>query len=367
MNIQKEELQLAAKILVIDDDPLIIRLLETFLKQAGYKSILSCTDPTIATDLYSQYQPDLVLLDLNMPVMDGFRVMESLNSIEAKVYVPIMILTAETDDRTRLDALEAGAKDYVNKPFSKLEILTRIKNLLEVRFAHKKLQQQNEILEQKVVERTRELRDSQLEIVQRLGLASEYRDNETGQHIIRMSYYSKILAEHYGLPADECELILNASPMHDIGKLGIPDSILLKPGQLTKDEFAIMKTHTDIGARLLEDARSPVVEMARVIALSHHEKWDGTGYPNCLAGKDIPLVGRIVAIADVFDALTSSRPYKAAWPINKAVAEIKRGAGSHFDPELVDCFEKALPEIIEVSQMYQDEPVTKSDPISSIA
>lgn len=366
MNIQREELQLAAKILVIDDDPLIIRLLETFLKQAGYKNILSSTDPTIATDLYSQYQPDLVLLDLNMPIMDGFKVMESLNMIEAKVYVPIMILTAETDDRTRLDALESGAKDYVNKPFSKLEILTRIKNLLEVRFAHKKLQQQNEVLEQKVVERTRELRNSQLEIVQRLGLASEYRDNETGQHIIRMSYYSKILAEHYGLAADECELILNASPMHDIGKLGIPDSILLKPGQLTKEEFTIMKTHTIIGARLLEDAHSPVVEMARVIALSHHEKWDGTGYPDGLGAEDIPLVGRIVAIADVFDALTSSRPYKSAWSIDKAVAEIKRGSGNHFDPDLIQCFEKALPEIIEVNQMYQDEPNMEGSRISSI-
>jgi putative two-component system response regulator len=174
-----------------------------------------------------------------------------------------------------------------------------------------------------------------------------------------MSYYSKILAEHYGLPAQECELILNASPMHDIGKLGIPDSILLKPGRLTHEEFTVMKTHTTIGARLLENARSPITETARIIALTHHEKWDGNGYPHGLAGENIPLVGRIVAITDVFDALTSERPYKSAWPIEKAIEEIKRSAGTHFDPELVEYFIKALPEMLEISQMYRDEPVAE--------
>jgi len=352
----KQDLQLASKLLIIDDEPLNIKLLEKYLKQAGYKNILSSQDSGIAVELYSQYQPDLVLLDLNMPTMDGFEVLECLRRIETNSYVPVMVLTANTDDESRLRALEAGAKDFINKPFSKVEVLTRIRNMLEVRTAHKSLQQQNEILEQKVNERTQELRDSQLEIVQRLGLASEYRDNETGQHIIRMSYYSKILAEHIGLSKDECELILNASPMHDIGKLGIPDSILLKPGKLTQEEFTVMKTHTTIGARLLENARSPITETAQIIALSHHEKWDGSGYPNGLSGEDIPLVGRIVAITDVFDALTSVRPYKPAWPIDEAIREIERSSGAHFDPEIVTHFTKAIPEILEISQTYKDNP-----------
>lgn len=357
----KEELQLTSKLLIIDDEPMNIKLLEKYLKQAGYKNILSTQDSGIAVELYSQYKPDLVLLDLNMPTMDGFEVLECLHRIETKSYVPVMVLTANTDDESRLRALDAGAKDFINKPFSKVEVLTRIRNMLEVRTAHKRLQQQNELLEQKVNERTQELRDSQLEIVQRLGLASEYRDNETGQHIIRMSYYSKILAEHIGLPTHQCELILNASPMHDIGKLGIPDSILLKPGKLTKEEFAVMKTHTTIGASLLENARSPITETAQIIAISHHEKWDGSGYPNSLSGEDIPLVGRIVAIADVFDALTSVRPYKPAWSIDEAIAEIKKTAGTHFDPELVAHFIKAIPEIIEISQTYQDVPNASED------
>jgi len=360
-----ENLQLSSKILLIDDEPLNIKLLEKYLKQTGYKNILSTQNSAIAVELYSQYQPDLVLLDLNMPTMDGFQILECLQRIETKSYVPVMVLTANTDDESRLRALEAGAKDFINKPFSKIEVMTRIRNMLEVRVAHKKLQQQNKILEQKVNERTQELRDSQLEIVQRLGLASEYRDNETGQHIIRMSYYSKVLAEHIGLSPKECELILNASPMHDIGKLGIPDAILLKPGKLTKEEFTVMQTHASIGSRLLEDARSPIVELARIIAMSHHEKWDGSGYPKGLKGEEIPLVGRIVAITDVFDALTSIRPYKPAWSIEDAIAEIKRSSGTHFDPEIVKHFIEALPEIIEISQTYADNPPVVSNTANS--
>ena len=345
----------SARILIIDDEEFNIKLLETFLKQAGYKNILSTQQPAIATDLYLQYQPDLVLLDLNMPVMDGFEVMSEFQKLEKDSYLPVMVLSANTEEDSRLRALNAGAKDFINKPFCKTEVMMRIRNMLEVRLLHKKLCQHNENLEEQVAMRTRELRDSQLEIVQRLGLASEFRDNETGQHIIRMSYYSKIIAQQIGLAAEESELILNASPMHDIGKLGIPDAILLKPGKLTNDEFETMKLHTTIGAQLLEDGRSDIIDAARTIALSHHEKWDGTGYPAGLAGNDIHLYGRIVAIADVFDALTSVRPYKRAWSVQDALHEIKRTSGSHFDPEIVEHFIKAFPTILEIKAAYADD------------
>ena len=262
----------SAKILIVDDEQLNIKLLEVFLKQAGYRNILSTTDATTTQNLYQEHQPDLVLLDLNMPSMDGYEVMARLQELEQDSYLPVMVLSANTDEESRVKALNAGAKDFLNKPFSASEVMTRIRNLLEVRLLHKRLCQQKLSLEEQVTIRTKQLRDSQLEIVQRLGLASEFRDNETGQHIIRMSYYSKLLAEQNGLPGEECELILNASPMHDIGKLGIPDSILLKPGKLTDDEFKVMKTHTTIGAQLLENGKSDVMEAARNIALNHHEK-----------------------------------------------------------------------------------------------
>ncbi len=345
----------SAKILIVDDEQLNIKLLEVFLKQAGYRNILSTTDATNTQNLYQEHQPDLVLLDLNMPSMDGYEVMARLQELEQDSYLPVMVLSANTDEESRVKALNAGAKDFLNKPFSASEVMTRIRNLLEVRLLHKRLCQQKLSLEEQVTIRTKQLRDSQLEIVQRLGLASEFRDNETGQHIIRMSYYSKLLAEQHGLPGEECELILNASPMHDIGKLGIPDSILLKPGKLTDDEFKVMKTHTTIGAQLLENGKSDVMEAARNIALNHHEKWDGTGYPNNLAGEAIPIYGRIVAIADVFDALTSDRPYKTAWSVEHAVAEIQHMSGKHFDPALVSDFSKIIPDVLEIKNKYADE------------
>lgn len=345
----------AAKILLIDDEELNIQLLRTLLAKEGYTDIVSTTDPLQAAVLYTVHQPDLVLLDLNMPDMDGFEVLETLSRLEQNSYLPVMVLSAQADNDSRLRALKLGAKDFLNKPFNRLEVLTRIQNMLEVRLLHKKLRKQNEELEHVVAERTRALRESQLEIVQRLGLASEFRDNETGQHIIRMSYYSFILAQQFGLPEKECELILNSSPMHDIGKLGIPDSILLKPGKLTNEEFRIMQNHTTIGGNLLESARSEVTEAARIIALTHHEKWDGSGYPANLKGEDIPLYGRIVAVADVFDALTSVRPYKPAWSVDKAIAEIMRCSGTQFDPKLVASFSKAVPKLLEVKSQYADD------------
>jgi putative two-component system response regulator len=353
-SVLKDELK-NAKILIVDDELLSVQMLELLMRKAGYSEIISTTDPTQAASLYSRHYPDLVLLDLNMPEMDGFEVLKALSRMERRSYLPVMVLTAETDDETRLKALDLGARDFLAKPYSHVEALLRIKNMLEVRLLHQQLRDQNRNLEDKVQQRTQALRETQLEIVQRLGLAAEYRDNETGQHIVRMSLYSAALARAHGLSEADCELILNAAPMHDVGKIGISDTILLKPGKLTVEEFEIMKTHTTIGAKVLDGQRSNLVETARVIALTHHERWDGTGYPQGLSGEDIPLFGRIVSICDVFDALTSERPYKKAWLVEEAMAELVKQKGKQFDPELVPLFEKILPEILAIKAQHVDE------------
>jgi len=346
---------LSAKILVVDDQEMNVRLLEKILQHAGYTNITTTSDSRDVEKLYLENDYDLVLLDIRMPYLDGFEVMEQLNDIEKESYVPVLILTAQNDQETRLHALQLGAKDFLTKPFDQTEVLLRINNLLEVRLLHQQQRDLNKVLDQRVKERTHELNDTRLEVIRRLGRAAEFRDNETGYHIIRMSKFSQIIALNYGLDAKQAELILNASPMHDIGKIGIPDSILLKPGKLDKKEWEIMKTHAAIGADILSGHDSALMEMAKEIAMTHHEKFDGSGYPHGLKGQDIPLTARIVAISDVFDALTSVRPYKKAWPVEEAVAEIKNCSGKHFDPELVEVFERSLPEILNVRSQYQEE------------
>jgi putative two-component system response regulator len=282
--------------------------------------------------------------------------------MERDGYAAVLVLTAQSDTATRLRALESGAKDYLTKPFDRLEVLTRMRNMLEVRLLHNQIRDQNKILEHKVRQRTQELMETRMEIIRRLGRAAEYRDNETGLHIIRMSKFSEILGRTAGMDADWCEMLLNASPMHDIGKIGIPDRILLKPGKFEPEEWEIMKTHAAIGAEILSGHHSDLMEMARVIAITHHEKWDGTGYPNGLKGEDIPLVGRIVALADVFDALTSERPYKKAWSVEDALGYLLENRGMHFDPNLVGVFEKVLPEILAVREQYAEPPAPSAEP-----
>ena len=343
-----------AKILVVDDVEANVVLLDRMLRGEGYKNVYSITDPCLVEDLYRFHRFDIVLLDLNMPEMSGFEVMEKLKEIEGDDYAPILVLTAQSDRDTRLQALEHGARDFIGKPFDRIEVLTRIRNMLEVRLLHNQIRDQNRILEHKVNERTQELNDTRLEIIRRLGRAAEYRDNETGLHIIRMSQFSACLAQASGMGSDDCEMLLNASPMHDIGKIGIPDRILLKPGKFEPEEWEIMKTHARIGAEILSGHQSPLLEMARCIALSHHEKWDGTGYPYGLSGENIPLVGRIVALCDVFDALTSERPYKKAWETQAALDYISENNGKHFDPNLVRLFFKILPQILEIKFKYAE-------------
>ena len=236
----------------------------------------------------------------------------------------------------------------------KRQTWARIHNIIEVRLLHKALRQQNSALEARVRVRTQELHETRLEIVRRLGRVVEYRDNETGLHVIRMSHYAALLGRAHGMPSAECDMLLHACPMHDIGKIGIPDRILLKPSRLSPEEWGIMQSHTTIGAELLAGHDSGLMQMAYHTALTHHEKWDGSGYPHGLAGKAIPLVGRITAICDVFDALTSERPYKAAWAIEDAVAELQELRGTHFDPELVDQFCGILPDIMVIYEQYAE-------------
>lgn len=338
---------LDARILIIDDKEINISLLEGMLSEAGYTSILGLTDSRETFDFYESFCPDLILLDINMPYLDGYQVMEKLQMLAQDDYVPILVLTGQDDDQTRIRSLTLGAKDFLLKPFDQLEALTRIKNMIEVRLLHNRIKDQNEILELKVAERTLELQNTsdelektRLDIIRRLGMAAEHRDQHTGSHILRMSHMCYELAKSIGWNEGKLNLILHASPMHDIGKIGIPDNILLKPDKLNESEWDTMKKHPFLGGKMLEGDHSSLITMARTIALTHHERWDGLGYPLGLKGKEIPLEGRICAIADVFDALTSERPYKKAWSVEEALEEIIKGSGTQFDPELTNQMKK---------------------------
>ena len=358
MDITKDIFQ--AKILIVDDEPVNVKLLYKMLERKGYVNVQYTTDSRDVESLCSQTEFDAFLLDIRMPHLDGFDIMEMLTRRFVDDYMPVLVLTAQTDRDTRLKALESGAKDFLTKPFDQLEALTRIHNLLEVRLMHIQVRQQNKTLERKVKQRTKELYETRQEVIQRLGLAAEYRDNETGNHIIRMSRYSQLLAMEYGLSEELAETIVNAAPMHDVGKIGIPDRVLLKPGKLDADEWNIMQTHVEIGAEILSGHPSDLMESARLIALHHHEKWDGSGYPAGLVGDEISIEGRICAIADVFDALLSERPYKKPWSVEQALELIESEAGKHFDPDITPLMRKILPEVKKIREQFSDESVASS-------
>lgn len=321
-----------ARILVVDDERANVRLLEFVLEDAGFSRVQSTTDSSQVVPLFSEFHPDLLVLDLSMPHPDGFEVMQLLQPhIQEEGYFPILVLTADITPEAKLRALAQGAKDFLTKPFNGAEAVLRIENLLEARLRHV-------MLGDAVRERTRELETSQLETLQRLGLAAEYRDDDTGLHVKRVGKTSACLAEALGMPQDWVELLGHSAPLHDVGKIGISDNILLKPGKLTAEEFATMKEHAVIGAGILAGSDSPWLKMAAEIAVSHHERWDGAGYPSGLQGEDIPMTGRLLAVADVFDALTHERPYKKAWRLSEAVEEIRSSGGSHFDPKISEAF-----------------------------
>lgn len=330
-----------ARILVVDDEDANVEMLHRILSRAGLTRVESTTDSRQAASLYVEHRPDLILLDLHMPHMDGLQVMDQLNEIAEASYLPILILSGDLTPEARRDALSRGAKDFVNKPFQQDELLLRIRTLLETRLLYIQIQSQNQLLEAKVRERTRELVEAQIEIIERLAIAAEFRDDNTGQHTQRVGQMSALLARQLGLPDSQVSLIARAAPLHDVGKIGVPDTILMKMGKLTRAEFEVVKQHTVIGARILSGGKFPLLRLAEEIAFSHHERWDGAGYAG-MRGTDVPLAGRIVAVADVFDALTQQRPYKPAWPVAEAIAEIDRQRERQFDPGVVEAFLRVI-------------------------
>ena len=338
------------RILVVDDVPDNIEVLRGVLHNDYL--VLAAINGTKALEISrSRQMPDMILLDVMMPGIDGYEVCRRLKADSRTAHIPVIFVTGMGEAESEIKALELGAVDYITKPIIPTVVKARVKT-------HFALYDQNRELERQVQERTKELHRTRLQIIQDLGRAAEYKDNETGMHVMRMSNYTRLLAKATGMGENAVELVFNAAPMHDVGKIGIPDNILLKPGKLNEEEWAIMKTHPAIGAEIIGEAHdSDLLKLAATVAMTHHEKWNGTGYPKGLAGEEIPIEGRIVAVADVFDALTSERPYKKAWSVEDAINLIRREAGGHFDPLLIPLFEDILPEILKVKSTYADEEV----------
>lgn len=349
MTAQKKKLS-RQRILVVDDMPDNIEVLrgvlhKEYLLQAAINGVKALQ---IAR---SAQKPDIILLDVMMPGMDGYEVCRRLKSDSRTAHIPVIFITGMGKVESETLALSLGAVDYITKPIIPAVVKARVKTQLA-------LYDQSRELEYLVQERTEELQSSRLQIIQDLGRAAEYKDNETGMHVLRMSNYARLIAKAAGMDEHAVNLVFNAAPMHDVGKIGIPDSVMLKPGPLNDEEWVIMKTHPVIGAEIIGDSNgSELLEVAVAVAMTHHEKWNGQGYPNGLSGENIPIEGRVVAVADVFDALTSERPYKKAWSVEDAVALMKREAGEHFDPFLINVFINILPEILEVKSTYDDEAV----------
>jgi putative two-component system response regulator len=328
---------LACRVLVVDDSTANVELLRRILRAAGYETVDGETDPRRVVDRFDDDPPDVILLDLHMPYMDGFGVLELLRARSARSFVPIIVLTADATPEARLRALAAGATDFLTKPFDVSEVVLRVRNVTRTQRLYRQLQELNTHLERRVLQRTSDLERAQIDTVERLALAAEYRDDNTGEHIARVGRTSAQLAAHLGLPATDVDMIGYAATLHDVGKIGVRDSVLLKPGPLTDAEFALVRTHTEIGGRILSGATSPVLRAAETIARYHHERWDGAGYAR-VPGPDIPIHARVVAIADAFDAMTSDRPYQRARSDDEATEEIGRCAGSQFDPAIVEAF-----------------------------
>ncbi|MDI4652344.1 MULTISPECIES: two-component system response regulator [Pseudoalteromonas] len=320
-----------ARILVVDDEPANLKVIREVLANDYRLSFAKSGE--LALQLIENEPPKLILLDIMMPDMSGFEVCKVLKANPKTAHIPVIFVTALSHEQDESEGFALGAVDYITKPISPAIVRARVKNHLSLVQAE-------------------QLQLAHIDLIQRLGRAAEYKDTDTGEHIARMSRYSKVLALAYGMSEYEAEQLKQAAPMHDVGKIGIPDSVLLKPGRLNENEYEHMKQHALIGAKILENSTSPLLQLAHKLALEHHEKWDGTGYPYGLKGEEISIEGRIVTIADVFDALTSKRPYKKAWTVEEALDLLKDEAGKHFDPQLVDLFIGQIDSIIEIKNTF---------------
>ena len=357
------------KVMIVDDVSVNVKVVRAHLETAGYREFICITDATEALETIRRDTPDIVLLDIMMPEISGLDILRAVRAEERLARLPILILTGAESRELKTEALQLGATDFLTKPVDSEELIPRVRNALLMKSYEDDLKAQ-------VDRRTEELERSQREIIHCLARAAEFRDNETGRHVIRVGKYAGIIADELGVEKDIVALITQAATLHDVGKIGIPDSVLLKPGKLTPEEYEIMQKHcgfgkkvfekvsveeqlalcdhTSVGASILEVSSSPIIKMARSIALTHHEKWDGSGYPLGLAGENIPLEGRITAVADVFDALSSKRPYKPAFPLDKCLSILKEDSGTHFEPAAVDAFIRRTTDIVDVQLEYAD-------------
>ncbi len=359
----------AAKILIVDDEPINVKVCQKYLSELGYKQCVGVTDSTRAMAAIFAERPDLIILDVMMPIVSGVDLLKLIRGNSDLAHLPVLILTAASDRTTKLNVLELGASDFLSKPIDPSELAPRVRNVLTIKKYHDSLRDYAHTLEEAVRVRTAELEASRLDVIHCLARAVEYRDDHTGRHVERVGRYAGIIGHSLGLDENTCRMLEQAAQLHDVGKIGVPDEVLLKPGKLTPEEFERMQKHTlfgrkiveqmtdreweqvrqhvQIGSRILEAPRSPLLAMAARIALTHHERWDGTGYPLGLAGEDIPIEGRITAVADVFDALSSRRPYKPPFPLDKCFQILEDERGSHFDPRVVDAFFSQRDKIVE--------------------
>ncbi len=339
-----EKKNIDLKIMIIDAQVSNVLQLERLLQEEGYINFVSTSDSREALASFLGFKPDLVLVDLQMPHLDGYGVMQQLRkNMAPDSFLPILVLTTDITPEGRRRALLEGATDFLFKPLDPAEATLRIRNLLQTRSLYLQLQDQNKILDQKVRKRTQQLEQAQIEILERLAQAAEYRDDDTGEHTQRVGKMVAQIAAGLGLPNKQVEQMRLAAPLHDIGKIGIPELILLKPEKLTPEEWKVIQTHTTIGAKILTGSQSPLLQMAEEIARTHHEHWDGNGYFG-MKGDEIPLAGRIVTVVDVLDTLINIRPYKKAWPVKKALDEIVHQRGKQFDPQVVDALLRIIPE-----------------------
>ncbi len=344
-------------IAIVDDTPLNLTLIQALVRKltpAGTE-IVCFTSPVEGLKWCETHEPDLVIVDYMMPDLNGIEFINAVRRTHPADVVPVLMVTAAHEKEIRYQSLTAGANDFLTKPIDRHEFDPRVRTMLALRNSHTRLRNWNDDLQTEVNRQTADIVARERETIARLARAAEFRDPETGAHILRMAHYSELIARRMGLEDELCERLLSAAPMHDVGKVGTPDHILLKPGRLTDEGMVIMRRHATIGYDILKGSSSPMIQLAAEIALSHHEKFNGTGYPSGLAGEAIPLVGRIVAVADVFDALTSARPYKPAWEIGRAVDFLKSERGQHFDPACIDAFFDQWVEVLAVRERFQDE------------